>query len=177
MNQVIPKFILKLNTILQVIRNIRTKDWKYQTIVSFTSDGNSILIHDEQMLESQVLPEIFKHNKLSSFVKQLNNYGFKRQRNELNKQVYYHPYFNINSNYSMLQMITKRNKPKKMISFNIFKDDFERFKLELDSIWKYINHYKKIKIALRFLLFLIIFYSLFNQYSSFILIHSNQNIL
>lgn len=44
-------------------------------------------------------------------------------------------------------MITKRNKPKKMISFDIFKDDFERFKVELDSIWKYINHvivYKKI---------------------------------
>eukprot|EP00743_Colponemidia_sp_Colp-15_P007806 GILK01008452.1.p1 GENE.GILK01008452.1~~GILK01008452.1.p1 ORF type:complete len:419 (-),score=55.97 GILK01008452.1:275-1504(-) len=45
-------------------------------IISWSADGKSFLIHDPESFAKTLLPKSFKHDKLSSFIRQLNYYGF-----------------------------------------------------------------------------------------------------
>lgn len=47
-------------------------------IVSWSKDNNSFVVWDPDALALQVLPKYFKHCKLSSFIRQLNTYGFRK---------------------------------------------------------------------------------------------------
>ena len=47
-------------------------------LVSWTADGTSFYIHDADTFALQLLPLHFKSNKLKSFVRQLNKYGFSK---------------------------------------------------------------------------------------------------
>uniref|UniRef100_A0A6V1UTD2 HSF-type DNA-binding domain-containing protein n=1 Tax=Heterosigma akashiwo TaxID=2829 RepID=A0A6V1UTD2_HETAK len=47
-------------------------------IVCWTEDGKSFLVKDRIRLAREVIPRYFKHNKFSSFVRQLNFYGFRK---------------------------------------------------------------------------------------------------
>ncbi|OQR89902.1 hypothetical protein ACHHYP_05955, partial [Achlya hypogyna] len=65
----VPKFLRHLYSILTV---------EDPSIISWASDGNSIQLHSIKRLESEILPKYFKHNKLSSFQRQLNYFGFRK---------------------------------------------------------------------------------------------------
>jgi len=47
-------------------------------IVGWSASGNELVIRDDERFAQQVLPDNFKHNNLSSFVRQLNTYGFSK---------------------------------------------------------------------------------------------------
>lgn len=47
-------------------------------IVSWCDQGTTFVIHDPDVFVDCVVPEFFKHNNLSSFVRQLNFYGFRK---------------------------------------------------------------------------------------------------
>mmetsp|Transcript_20768 Transcript_20768/g.46475 ORF Transcript_20768/g.46475 Transcript_20768/m.46475 type:complete len:379 (-) Transcript_20768:1729-2865(-) len=47
-------------------------------IISWTVPGDALVIHDVEAFVSQLLPQYFKHSNLSSFVRQLNTYGFSK---------------------------------------------------------------------------------------------------
>ena len=49
-----------------------------QSSFKWSPSGDSVLITDTNHFTSQVLPLHFRHNQLSSFVRQLNKHGFKR---------------------------------------------------------------------------------------------------
>eukprot|EP00128_Syssomonas_multiformis_P010074 Colp12_sorted_trinity150504_noHs@28768 len=49
-----------------------------QNAVRWSIDGRSILIHNSESFEKEVLPRYFRTGKLSSFARQMNLYGFKR---------------------------------------------------------------------------------------------------
>ena len=48
--------------------------------IGFSDDGYCLEIRDTLALSSDVLPKYFKHKNVSSFIRQLNNYGFKTTR-------------------------------------------------------------------------------------------------
>lgn len=52
------------------------------SIVTWTEDGKGFIILDIYSFTNTVLPAYFKHNKLSSFIRQLNMYGFHKLKED-----------------------------------------------------------------------------------------------
>jgi len=63
-------FLQKLYTMLE--------DESAHAIMSWTPNGESIVVHQPEAFAQQLLPLYFKHNNFSSFVRQLNTYGFNK---------------------------------------------------------------------------------------------------
>lgn len=49
---------------------------KTDDIISWNQSGDAFIIKDQYSFQSEVLPRYFKHNNLSSFIRQLNTYQF-----------------------------------------------------------------------------------------------------
>ena len=64
-------------------------------IACWSEDGLAIIVKDANKFALEVIPTIFNHNKFSSFVRQLNFYGFRKIRHETNDQhwEFKHPLF------------------------------------------------------------------------------------
>lgn len=54
------------------------EDTSASAIMSWTPAGDAIVVHEPEAFAQQLLPLYFKHNNFSSFVRQLNTYGFNK---------------------------------------------------------------------------------------------------
>ena len=81
-------FLVKVYEILN-----QPKDGVEKTIC-WTEDGLAFQILDQEKFSNEVLPQYFRHNNFSSFIRQLNMYDFhKWKRNGCPNQVFQHPKF------------------------------------------------------------------------------------
>mmetsp|Transcript_39764 Transcript_39764/g.68179 ORF Transcript_39764/g.68179 Transcript_39764/m.68179 type:complete len:397 (+) Transcript_39764:51-1241(+) len=62
-----------------------------ESIISWLPAGDGLVVHDVEQFVAQLLPQYFKHSNLSSFVRQLNTYGFSKV--DPDAWVFAHPHF------------------------------------------------------------------------------------
>jgi len=81
----IPSFIRKTYDILE--------EAKFPDIIDWNPEGTALVIKKTNEFCQKVLPAYFKHNNLTSFVRQLNMYNFHKRRTQNLDQVYSHELF------------------------------------------------------------------------------------
>lgn len=83
------------------------------SIVRWHSSGHSVLIKDVDKFTDEILPKYFKMKKFSSFVRQLNLYGFRKVTSEIdpNQCEFFHQYFK-QGKIELLRHIIRRTKVK-----------------------------------------------------------------
>ncbi|XP_069800068.1 heat shock factor protein 3-like [Dendropsophus ebraccatus] len=66
----VPAFLMKLWALVE--------DPSNNDVIAWSWNGQNFCILDEQRFSKEILPKYFKHNNLSSFIRQLNMYGFRK---------------------------------------------------------------------------------------------------
>jgi len=66
---------------------------KYSHIVSWLSHGRSWRINDPKEFQNIIIPKFFRHRNLSSFMRQVNGWGFHRVTRTHDHNSYYHEKF------------------------------------------------------------------------------------
>lgn len=96
-----------LNKLYQLVEDAKTAD-----LVGWTDDnGRSFTVHKTNEFARDVLPKYFKHSNFSSFVRQLNQYGFHKQNPD--KWMFGHDSFR-KDRPDLLKSITRR-RPKQTV--------------------------------------------------------------
>lgn len=81
-------FPVKLHRLLRETERAGKTD-----IISFSDDGKEFCVHKPALLESEILPQYFRHNSLNSLRRLLNMYGFVRLQDGAEGGTFRHPSF------------------------------------------------------------------------------------
>ena len=105
-------FLLKLFDILNDTTNDDIIHWNLQ--------GNGIIILDIKKFANIVLPKFFIHKNYATFTRQLNIYGFSKNKNKLDEgEGYSHEIFNKNIKKEEIKQIKRKKKINKyLINYN-----------------------------------------------------------
>ncbi|CAK9296787.1 unnamed protein product [Gordionus sp. m RMFG-2023] len=103
----VPAFLAKL---WALVEDLQTND-----LIAWSETGMSFNVFNPTNFAKQVLPKYFKHNNMTSFVRQLNMYGFRKiasieqgsLKTENENIEFFHPYF-IRSNPHLLEHIKRK---------------------------------------------------------------------
>ena len=107
-------FLFKLYDIL--------KNTSYQNIIYWNNDGTAILIKDILKLCEIILPKFFKHNNYSSFVRQLNIYGFHKSKGMIKGgELFEHEELNKGSTNEQIEEVMLQYK-RNTLSLNFIKN-------------------------------------------------------
>ena len=104
-----PNFLLKLYNILE--------NDEYKNIISWSEDGNNFVIHNTHSFSQNILPQYFKHNNYSSFIRQLNMYNFHKQKTGQNAHIFHNKNF-IRNRKDLIKEIKRKNKTKNIMNSN-----------------------------------------------------------
>ena len=139
---IIPKNISFLSKLYDILN-----DSEYYNIIHWNDEGNGIVIIDIDNLCKKVLPKYYNHTNYSSFVRQLNMYGFSKTKNALKEDLCFeHNIFNKNNTKEEIREIIKQNKIMKnvfnYIKYNENKEEINNLTVEGDSSNdNFNNHY------------------------------------
>ena len=131
-NKSVPAFLNKLFNMVS--------DTLTDYCISWNLDGSCFVILNKQVFTEQVLPRFFKHANFSSFVRQLNMYGFHKI-----------PYFDGSSqdNDNIIQFTNihfQRNQPDLLYLVNRKKGDSND--LDLNSLVQEISQIKQHQLSI-----------------------------
>ena len=122
----IPKFITKLYQIVSIP--------EIDDVISWSDDGSYFQIKDLTRFESEICPTYFKHQKYSSFVRQLNLYSFHPVKpydtSMKEEKQFKHCFFKKNEEY----LLTEIKKKTSRLTQNI--NDNSEILMKFSSDWK-----------------------------------------
>ncbi|MBZ3885247.1 Heat shock factor protein 3 [Sciurus carolinensis] len=105
-------------------------------------NGHSFLVVNEQIFAKEILPKYFKHNNISSFIRQLNLYGFRKVLALENGKViqgktvsmeFQHPFFRKGGS-SLLENIKRKVPTMKIENVKIYPDELQRMMTEVQDM-------------------------------------------
>jgi hypothetical protein len=97
----VPKFLRFLFQILEV---------EDPGIITWSHEGTAFQIVQPEELANQILPKYFKHNKVSSFQRQLNYFGFKKwTKTQTNTCTFSHPFF-LRADKDRMKLIKRKER-------------------------------------------------------------------
>ncbi|XP_073483276.1 heat shock factor protein 2 isoform X2 [Aquarana catesbeiana] len=135
-NSNVPAFLSKLWTLVE--------DSDTNEFITWSQNGQSFLVLDEQRFAKEILPKYFKHNNMASFVRQLNMYGFRKVvhvdsgivKQERDGPVeFQHPYF-IQGQDELLENIKRKVSATRP----------EETKVRQEDISKILNNAQKVQM-------------------------------
>ena len=88
----IPIFITKLLEMLEVLPYF-IQDQSANDYIKWAPDGDGFIITKITGFTEHILPKYFKHQNISSFIRQLNMYGFTKTRTEEWENIYINEHF------------------------------------------------------------------------------------
>ena len=151
-----PAFLFKLWKVLEAA--------EYSKYISWSKNGNSFIIFDQNLFSQVVLPKFFKHSHFTSFVRQLNMYGFRKLTNLTLSYVqpgqepmeFHHPQF-IQGHAEMLGFVKRKSPSSLRIGSRTIKTndleklitDFEQIKFEHDKLQREMHDLKSENSGLR----------------------------
>ena len=114
------KKILKKKSFLSILYDI-LNDISYNDIISWNIEGNGLIIKNIIKLCEIILPKYYKHNNYSSFVRQLNIYGFHKSQGLITDgEKFEHETFGKKITREQIREILVKNKEKKSLISNQF---------------------------------------------------------
>ena len=135
-------FLKKLNSMINDPDNEKSIKWD--------EDTNAIIIKNKETFSEKVLPKCFNHKNFSSFVRQLNSYGFSKKKGIKTCLIYENKNFKKNMTDKDLESIqAKKPKVKKFKSLSKKDINIEiNRNSALDNIEEEIENDNEIKIKL-----------------------------
>ena len=99
----------------------------YKEIIYWNKEGGGIIIADVNQFSSMILPKYYNHNKYSSFVRQLNLYGFHKSKGVIKEgEGYEHDKLNKNSTIEDIKQILKKKKKNYLMNY-LYKESKDNF--------------------------------------------------
>nr|GMC89907.1 heat shock factor protein HSF30 [Ipomoea batatas] len=81
-------------------------------IISWSHSGDSFIVWNHLILASDILPRFFRHSNFSSFIYQLNNYGFRKIG--LQRWEYENVWFQAGKKHLLMNIKSRHHKLRKM---------------------------------------------------------------
>ncbi|XP_028630188.1 heat shock factor protein 3-like isoform X2 [Grammomys surdaster] len=130
---VVPHFLTKLWLLVD--------DAVLDHVIRWSKDGHSFQIVNQETFAKELLPKYFKHNKIASFVRQLNMYGFRKvialqsektsQKNKITFE-FQHPLFK-RGEACLLANIKRKVPTIKIEDANLYTDEFQKIVTEMQE--------------------------------------------
>jgi len=102
-------------------------------VIRWSDDGSSFVISNEDKLVNQVFPELFKHNSMDSFIRQLHHYGFKKNTKDKNSLEFSNSMF-VRGRPELISSIKRKGASTKSHAPKNVNAEFDELLAQIDAL-------------------------------------------